>query len=117
LVALSRFPAQATHSVEDGAREANAPIGGLFKHGHFLMGVLAQFFYVGAQVGIWSFTIRYAQAEIGITDKAAADYVFAALVAFAVGRFAGTALMRFIPATKILGVFAVVNIALTAVAV
>ncbi len=116
LVALSRFPAQATHSVEDGAAEAKAPIGGLFKHGHFLMGVLAQFFYVGAQVGIWSYTIRYAQAEIGITDKAAADYVFAALVLFAVGRFTGTALMRVINPTRLLAVFAVINIALTAYA-
>lgn len=116
LVALSRFPAQATHSVEDGAREANAPIGGLFKHGHFLMGVLAQFFYVGAQVGIWSYTIRYAQAEIGITDKAAADYVFAALVLFAVGRFIGTALMRVINPARLLAAFAVINIGLTAYA-
>ena len=115
LVALSRFPAQATHSVED---KETRPVSmfGLFKHGHFLLGVLAQFFYVGAQVGLWSYTIRYAQAEIGITDKAAADYVFVALVLFAVGRFIGTALMRVVNPTRLLAGFAVINIALTAYA-
>ncbi len=119
LVALSRFPQAATrsiHDADDAKLSAGQSIGGLFKHKHFLMGVVAQFFYVGAQVGIWSYTIRYAQAEIHITDKAAADYVFAALVIFAIGRFAGTALMRFVSATRLLGLFAVINIALTAYA-
>ena len=117
LVALSRFPAQATHTVDDGKDGAgSASIGGLFKHGHFLMGVVAQFFYVGAQVGLWSYTIRYAQADIGITDKVAADYVFIALVLFAVGRFVGTGLMRIINPTRLLTAFAVINIALTAYA-
>jgi FHS family L-fucose permease-like MFS transporter len=115
LVALSRFPAQATRSVDDRDM-GRASIGGLFKHRHFMMGVLAQFFYVGAQVGLWSYTIRYAQAEIHITDKAAADYVFAALVLFAVGRFIGAGLMRLINPTRILTAFAVINIALTAYA-
>ena len=117
LVALSRFPAAATRRVEDEVRMgALQSVGGLFRHKHFLMGVVAQFFYVGAQVGLWSFTIRYAQAEIGITDKAAADYVFWGLVLFAIGRFAGSALMRVLDPSRLLGLFAVVNIALTAYA-
>lgn len=114
LVALSRFPAQASRSVADDTGPVS--IGGLFKHGHFLLGVVAQFFYVGAQVGIWSYTIRYAQAEIHITDKAAADYVFAALVLFAVGRFIGAGLMRIVKPTRLLAVFAIINIGLTAYA-
>ncbi len=115
LVALSRFPAQATRSVADDDT-GSVSIGGLFKHSHFLVGVVAQFFYVGAQVGLWSYTIRYAQAEIHITDKVAADYVFWALVLFAVGRFVGTALMRVINPVRLLAAFAVINIALTAYA-
>ncbi len=113
LVAFTKFPKAAT----EDTHEATAKTGdSIFKHGHLWMGVLAQFFYVGAQVGIWSYTIRYTQAEIGITDKEAATYVQAGLIAFAVGRFAGTALMRFVPANKILGVFAVINVVLTIVA-
>jgi len=115
LVALSKFPAQATKSVQESG-DGDAAIGGLFRHPHFLMGVVAQFFYVGAQVGIWSYTIRYAQAEIGITDKAAADYVFAALVLFAIGRFFGTALMRIVDPGLLLRLFALANIVLTAYA-
>jgi len=116
LVALSRFPAQATHSVEDRTETGSASIGGLFKRGHFVMGVVAQFFYVGAQVGIWSYTIRYAQAEIHITDKVAANYVIAALILFAVGRFVGAGLMRIVNPARLLAGFAIINIALTAYA-
>ena len=116
LVAFSRFPSQATHSVEDRSDKGSAPIGSLFKRGHFLMGVVAQFFYVGAQVGIWSYTIRYAQTEIHITDKVAANYVIAALILFAAGRFVGAGLMRIVNPARLLGGFAVINIALTAYA-
>ncbi len=116
LVMFSRFPPQATRSIDDGRAEAGASIGGLFRHGHFLRGVVAQFFYVGAQVGLWSFTIRYAQAEIHITDKVAAGYVIAALILFTVGRFAGAGLMRIVRPARLLAVFAVINIALTAYA-
>ncbi|MEI9905593.1 MAG: L-fucose:H+ symporter permease [Asticcacaulis sp.] len=119
LVILTRFPQAATKSVHDADEAklgAGTALGGLFKHKAFLMGVAAQFFYVGAQVGIWSYTIHYAQTEIGITDKAAADYVSAGLVLFAIGRFAGSALMRIIDPSRLLGAFAAINIALTAYA-
>ncbi|HTN40372.1 MAG TPA: glucose/galactose MFS transporter, partial [Asticcacaulis sp.] len=105
-----------THDADEAKMTIGQTLSGLLKHKHFLMGVVAQFFYVGAQVGVWSYTIRYAQSEIGINDKAAASYVIAAMVLFAIGRFIGTALMRVLPATKLLGVFAVINIALMAYA-
>jgi FHS family L-fucose permease-like MFS transporter len=116
LVIFTKFPRAATvntHDADEAKLTTGQALGGLLKHKHFLMGVVAQFFYVGAQVGVWSYTIRYAQSEIGITDKAAASYVIAALILFAIGRFIGTGLLRFVPATKLLGVFAVINIALT----
>ena len=115
LIALTKF----SQSSEDKASPISAPQASLldlFKHKRFLLGVVAQFFYVGAQVGLWSYTIRYAQAEIHISDKMAADYVFASLVIFAIGRFIGTGLMRFISPVLLLGVFAVINIALSGTA-
>ena len=119
LAAICPFPkpATSTASTDDGP-EINgfSAITRLFSKPHFLAGVAAQFFYVGAQVGLWSYTIRYAQSELGITDKAAADYVFASLVLFAVGRFVGSGLLRFVSAPVVLTAFAIVNIALTAVA-
>ena len=118
LVAVSRFPAAASkaHAGEEDHIKPVQAVAGLFGKGHFMLGVLAQFFYVGAQVGLWSYTIRYAQAEIGITDKAAATYVLISLGLFWAGRVIGTALLNWIKPGQLLTVFAIANIALTAAA-
>ncbi len=42
--------------------------GGLFKRKHYSLGVLAQFFYVGAQIGVWSYTIRYVMKALMLVD-------------------------------------------------
>jgi len=116
LVAFTKFPAEASResaqrdAAQLGAKQA---ITGLFAHKHFLYGVMAQFFYVGAQVGIWSYTIRYAEAEIGLPDKVAANYMVVALGLFWIGRVVGTMMISKLPASKVLGAFAVCNIALT----
>ncbi|PZU12670.1 MAG: L-fucose:H+ symporter permease [Sphingobium sp.] len=89
----------------------------LFKHKTLLFATVAQFFYVGAQVGIWSYTIRYAQANVpGIGERSAADYLFASLVLFGLGRVIGTALMARIGAGYILSIFAGASLVLTALA-
>jgi MFS transporter, FHS family, L-fucose permease len=78
---------------------------------------VAQFFYVGGQVGIWSYLIRYSQQTLpGLSERHAADFLTAALVLFMIGRFAGTALMRVIPPARLLGLFASIALALVAVA-
>ena len=119
LVAISKFPAAASQAAarEDADQvKPLAAVFGLFNRGHFLMGVLAQFFYVGAQVGLWSYTIRYAQAEIHITDKMAATYVLASLGLFWAGRVIGTTLMNWIAPGRLLTVYAIINIGLTVIA-
>lgn len=120
LVAFSRFPKAAltsVHSHDEAQLSAGQAIGGLFKRPHFLLGVVAQFFYVGAQVGIWSYIIKYGQAELHLVDKVAANYLTYALTAFLIGRFAGTALMGVINPIRLLTAFAGINVALAAVAV
>jgi len=120
LVFLSPFPRAATHEAADEADDKSgfiASVVQLLRRPRFLSGVVAQFFYVGAQVGIWSYMIRYAQTEMGLSDKAAAGYLYYALMAFAAGRFIGTGLMTKVRPTLILGLFAVINIALTLFAV
>jgi FHS family L-fucose permease-like MFS transporter len=118
VTAFTRFPAVA----QAPAREARhapsaADLLGLLARGRFLFGVVAQFAYVGAQVGIWSFLIRYArQAVPGSSDQAAAGYLTLSLVAFMIGRFAGSALMGRIAANRLLALFAGVNVVLCAVA-
>jgi FHS family L-fucose permease-like MFS transporter len=75
---------------------------------HLLKGVAAQFFYVGAQVGVASFVIRFVEfAHPGTSDVQAANYLKLHLLAFMIGRFGGSAFMkRFAPAAM-LATFAV----------
>lgn len=120
LVALTRFPHEAERPAP-GEADAVLPVRqailGLFARPRFLFGVAAQFFYVGAQVGIWSFLIRYAQHEVGLGEKAAADYLAASLVIFMAGRFIGAALMSRVPPGLLLAAFGAINVALTLTAV
>ena len=88
-----------------------------FKHKHLTMAVIAQFFYVGAQVCILSFLILFATEAASVTEKEAAWYSGAAGLAFMVGRFAGTFLMRFIAPPKLLAIYAVACMLLTLVTV
>ncbi len=61
-----------------------------------MLGVAAQFFYVGAQVCISSFFIRFAGSVAGIEEKTAAYLLSGAFLSFMIGRFIGTYLMRFV---------------------
>ncbi|NBB74266.1 MAG: L-fucose:H+ symporter permease [Bacteroidetes bacterium] len=82
---------------------------------HYLGGVVAQFFYVGAQIGVWSFTIRYVMDELGHTEAQAASYYIAALVLFTVSRFLCTWLMNYVKSSTMLTVLSGLAIVLTAV--
>jgi FHS family L-fucose permease-like MFS transporter len=90
----------------------------LARNRNFVFAVVAQFFYVGAQVGIWSYLIRYAQGTMpGTPEKVAANFLTFSLVAFLAGRFVGTALMRYIAPQGMLAGFAALNIVLTSTAI
>lgn len=90
----------------------------LAKHSNFTAGVVAQFFYVAAQVGVAAFFINYCtEIGAGITNGSAAGMFSIALGLFTVGRFVGTALMRFVAPNKLLAVYAVINVLLCGVVV
>lgn len=117
LVLVTRFPDVATDSTSEGAgswRDYQC----LLVDRRFMFGVIAQFFYVGAQVCLWSFTIRYGQQALpGTSEKTLANYILVSLVAFTLGRFVATALMlRIRPATLML-IYAGINLTLCAVAI
>jgi FHS family L-fucose permease-like MFS transporter len=81
------------------------------------LAILAQFFYVGAQVGTWSNFIPYMKAYTAVTERDAANYLIGTLVALALGRIVSTPLMRFVSPDRLLTLYAVVNILLLAVGV
>ena len=87
--------------------EKLASAGSVWKHPHLLRGVIAQFVYVGAQVGVASFVIRFAEyAAPGTPDKTAANYLKLHLAGFMIGRFAGSFAMKYVAAPRMLAVFA-----------
>jgi len=73
---------------------------------HLVRGVIAQFFYVGAQIGVGSFVIRLAQHSIpGMLQKDAAFYLKLHLIGFMIGRFSGSYIMKRVPAAQLLSLF------------
>lgn len=86
----------------------------LFRYRHFWLAVVAQFLYVGAQVGTWSYFIQYVQEFTHQPEKTAGYLLSGTLVAFGIGRFSSAYLMRFIAPYKLLGVYALANIGLVA---
>ncbi len=80
--------------------------------------VIAQFFYVGAQVGVGSFFIRFSKFTMDLPEKEAAyRWGYIAMVGFMIGRFTGTYLMKFIKPERLLALYAIINILLLGIAV
>jgi FHS family L-fucose permease-like MFS transporter len=114
LILRTKFPKIAA---EESTGENSASSRELFKKRHFLTGVVAQFCYVGAQVGTWSYFIQYSQDYTGIAEKTAGYFLTGTLVAFLIGRFSATVIMKFIKPGKLMGIYAIINILLISVAV
>jgi FHS family L-fucose permease-like MFS transporter len=88
-----------------------------FRHKHLSWAVIAQFFYVGAQVSVFSLFILYATQVVNITEVQAADYLGIGGLAFLIGRFLGTALMKFIAPNKLLTAYAILSALLCLIAI
>jgi FHS family L-fucose permease-like MFS transporter len=111
-IALVQLPEVQTRS--DGAHQGLREV---VRTPGLLAAVTAQFFYVGAQVGIWSFFVDFVKDSVPATPEKTAAYLLSgSLFLFMAGRFIGAALMQRIAAARLLLIFAGVNIALCAVA-
>jgi FHS family L-fucose permease-like MFS transporter len=101
-----RFPevVAGSNAEADGGR-----ISELFRRPHFLFAVVAQFLYIGAQVGTWSYFIQYVQDYTHQPEKHAGLLLTGTLGAFALGRFSAPLLMKYIPAARLMMLYATVN--------
>ena len=115
-ILAAKFP-KIEEEAQSGAERAQGRFLDLFHHRHFVLGVLAQFFYVGAQVGTWSYFIQYIQDYTHRPEKVAGYFLTGTLVAFGVGRFSTTYLMKHIAPNKLMGAYGVINLALVATGV
>lgn len=102
---------------EDVEDEGGASIAGALESMRLRWGILAQFFYVGAQVCVGSFFIKMATTSAGIGEDSAAKYLGFFGLAFMLGRFFGTFLMQYINPRKLLIIYTFINIALTIIAI
>jgi FHS family L-fucose permease-like MFS transporter len=106
----------------------------IWSHPHFVLAVAAQFFYVAAQAGIFSFFINYMTSEVpgipaswdspalkgwfetgkngvlGISDKGASNLASLGFFCFLLGRFTGAGLLKKFSAHKVLGLYGVLNV-------
>jgi FHS family L-fucose permease-like MFS transporter len=95
-----------------GISESKGSFRDLLQYPHFWRGVLAQFFYVGAQVGTWSYFIPYVQDYTQQPEKVAGYFLTGTLIAFGLGRFSATWLMHHIQPNRLMGWYSVINVAL-----
>lgn len=120
--ALTIFLAVAFTRLPDARRDGEevplrAQFTGLLRQRTLIGAVLAQFFYVGAQVGVWSYFIDFVKDVVPeVSERLAAFLLSASLVSFMLGRFSGTALMSRVAPTKLLTLYAVINVVLCGVA-
>jgi FHS family L-fucose permease-like MFS transporter len=106
LTFLTKLPEIRETSTE-GLETLDVKLSGTLAFRHLIKGVVAQFFYVGAQVGVASFIIRFAEFTLpGTHEKAAAHYLQAHLAGFMIGRFTGSAIMQKVRAPRLLSLFA-----------
>ncbi len=117
LIMKTKFPGVAGESESGGGDQPKGNFRELFKYPHFVQGVLAQFVYIGAQVGTWSYFITYVQDYTGLPEKPAGYFLTGTLVAFAIGRFSATYLMTLIEPTKLMGSYSLANVVLVALGV
>jgi len=116
LIQFAHLPDVQDAAGENGNAETHS--GSILSHAHLVKGVIAQFFYVGAQVGVASFVIRYAQFSVpGTLAKTAAWYLLLHQTGFMIGRFVGSGMMKRIAAPRLLSVFAAASLVCAAVAV
>jgi len=110
---FSKLPKTMTHDHPLTMRELKDTVGRLFRNSCYLEGVVAQAFYVGAQIMVWTFIIHYGMTVIGLTAAEAQGYNIIAMVIFLSSRFICTFLLGFIRPGRLLMLLASGGIILT----
>jgi len=96
-IALTKYPPLRADVTPDGAGSPFA----VLRKPRVLYAVIAQFFYVGAQVGTWSLLVDFSQEAAHVPERTGAQvYLEATMIAFCVGRFFGAWLQRYIDPAK-----------------
>lgn len=101
IIAVVKMPKGQETGTPSTVRES---INRLLKSPIYREGVLAQAFYVGAQIMCWTYIYQYAET-LGIDNQSAVSYAYAALAIFLVGRWVCTYLLKYLNAGQLLMYF------------
>ena len=116
LIWRTPFPAIAVSRSSDSGEPQGRYLD-LLRYPNFLLAVFAQFCYVGAQVGTWSYFIQYVQDYTHLPEKAAGYFLTGTLAGFGVGRFTSSWAMKRIYPGTLMGLFSIANIVLVTIGV
>jgi FHS family L-fucose permease-like MFS transporter len=112
-IALTKYPPLRGEVTPEGSGSPFA----VLRKPRVLYAVIAQFFYVGAQVGTWSLLVDFAQEAAHVPERTGAQvYLEATMIAFCAGRFVGAWLQRTINPPRQLMLYAGCNIILCCLA-
>ena len=103
IISISKMPKRAKN---DNQGSAMRSFRRLIKNGKYREGVMAQLFYVAAQIMCWTFIIQYAD-NLGISKATAQNYNIVAMSIFLSSRFVSTFLMKYVNSKKLLTIFAI----------
>lgn len=73
----------------------------------YYWGVITQFFYVGVQISVWTWTTQYIMTNLGLNEAQAVVYYIISIVVFIISRWICTALMRIVDSGTLMAYFAV----------
>jgi FHS family L-fucose permease-like MFS transporter len=108
-----KLPRTISHDVPFTYKELAATFKRLFKNGRYIEGVIAQGFYVGAQIMCWTFIIHYGMTSVGLSASQAQGYNIVAMSIFLASRFIFTLLLGFFRPGQLLMLSAVCGILLS----
>ena len=92
-IAIARMPA---YGEGDRSLDVRPTLRRLARNSRYVEGVIAQFFYVGAQIMCWTFIIHYGTMELGLTEVQAQGYNMVAMLIFVTSRFICTFLLKYV---------------------
>lgn len=115
IILLTKMPAESEKKDENS--NFGPTLKRLIKNKRYTLGVLTQFFYIGAQIGVWSYTIRYVMVHTGCNEKDAATIYLISIIGFTLARFIFTALMKYLKPNLLLTVAASGAIVCTALVI
>ena len=110
IISITKLPKHMDHDNDAGFF---ATIRRLSKKKRYYEGIIAQFFYVGAQIMVWTFIIHYAIMELGFSEASAQGYNIVAMVVFVSSRFICTFFLKYISSSKLLLLLAIGGMVLT----